>query len=100
MYSQADFSARATRSRAKWYNHVDVLGAHGEHRVLEELDRALVVGVDDDGCRESAIVEQAFGRPDPSLMAEAAAMYSASVVDAAAVCCRRLDQLMAPPLRM
>ena len=35
-----------------------------------------------------------------SFVAAAAAMYSASVVDAATVCWRLLDQVMAPPFMM
>src|SRR6478672_6487128 len=97
MYSNLT-SLRATRSRAKWCMTsmcLDRLEMTGFLRILiaawlsEKRPMVPVVTLSS---------ERSVRNQRASLMADAAAMYSASVVERATVGCRREDQLTMPPL--
>ena len=84
----------------KVVQHVDVLGSQRDDGFLSRLMAAWL---------SAAMSMQMMGRlrsakslrsHRASLVAAAAAMYSASVVETATVGCRREVQVMAPPLRM
>ena len=93
-------SLRAMRSRAKWYmtsmclERMEVIGFFSS--LMAPWLSALMTMAPLVTCRSPNSVHS----HSASRIAAAAAMYSASVVETATVCCRRLDLLIAPPCQM
>ena len=99
MYSKVT-SLRATRSRAKWCTTSMCLERLETMGFLSSLMAVWLSAQMATVCRSRLRSWKSLRSHRPSLMVVAAAMYSASVVEAATVGCRREAQEMAPPLKM